>query len=80
MLLFCAPLDLRIFRPCKLRSQSRNRRLYFLRGLVQDRLKLSKEALESYTRFLEASQGKNPDQEFQARQRVKLLEKVVGKR
>ena len=50
---------------------------FFLRGIVQDRLQLRKEALESYTRFLETSQGKNPDQEFQARQRSRLLEKEL---
>ena len=53
---------------------------FFLRGIVEDRLRLQKEALASYTRFLETSQGKNPDQEFQARQRVRILEKEVGKR
>jgi tetratricopeptide (TPR) repeat protein len=50
---------------------------YFLRGIVEDRLQLRKEALASYSRFLETSQGKNPDQEFQARQRVRILEKEV---
>jgi tetratricopeptide (TPR) repeat protein len=53
---------------------------YFLRGIVQDRLQLRKEALESYRKFLAASQGKNPDQEFQARQRVLTLEKDLGKK
>ena len=50
---------------------------FFLRGLVQDRMKIPKEALASYQRFLELSQGKNPDQEFQARQRVRTLQKEI---
>ena len=40
-------------------------------------MKIPKEALASYQRFLELSQGKNPDQEFQARQRVRTLEKEI---
>lgn len=50
---------------------------YFLRAIVLDRLQQRKEALEQYQTFLTASQGKNPDQEFQARQRVILLEREV---
>jgi protein O-GlcNAc transferase len=50
---------------------------FFLRAIVEDRLKLQKEALASYTRFLSTSQGKNPDQEFQARQRVRILEREL---
>jgi tetratricopeptide (TPR) repeat protein len=53
---------------------------YFLRAIVLDRLQQHKEALESYRRFLAGSQGKNPDQEFQARQRILALEKATGKR
>jgi hypothetical protein len=44
-----------------------------------DRLRRNKEALEAYNSFLAASQN-NPDQEFTARQRVKVLEKELGKR
>jgi tetratricopeptide (TPR) repeat protein len=53
---------------------------YFLRALTQDRLQLRKEALENYQKFLASSQGKNPDEEFQARQRVRTLEKDLGRR
>jgi tetratricopeptide (TPR) repeat protein len=53
---------------------------FFLRAIVLDRLQQRKEALENYQKFLAASQGKNPDQEFQARQRVLLLERETGKR
>jgi len=53
---------------------------YFLRALTHDRLQQRKEALENYTKFLAGSQGKNPDEEFQARQRVRIIERALGKR
>ncbi|MEO8097795.1 MAG: tetratricopeptide repeat protein [Acidobacteriota bacterium] len=51
----------------------------FFRATTLDRLTLRKEALEYYQRFLEASRD-NPDQEFQARQRARMLERDLGKR
>jgi tetratricopeptide (TPR) repeat protein len=53
---------------------------FFFRGLAYDRLKQPKDALENYNRFLAGSLGANPNQEFQARQRVRTLEKELGKR
>ena len=50
---------------------------YFLRGMVLDRMRQPKEAIANYNQFLTLSDGKNPDQEFQARQRVKTLEREV---
>ncbi|HEY1241439.1 MAG TPA: tetratricopeptide repeat protein [Bryobacteraceae bacterium] len=52
----------------------------FFRALALDRLHQVKPALEAYQQFLAMSQGKNPDQEFQARQRAKLLQREVDKR
>lgn len=52
---------------------------YFIRATTLDRLNLRKEAVEYYQRFLDSSRG-NPDQEFQARQRVRILERELGKR
>jgi tetratricopeptide (TPR) repeat protein len=52
---------------------------WFLRALMLDNLKQSKPALEAYQRFLALSDGKSPDQEFQARQRAKLLQRELGK-
>jgi tetratricopeptide (TPR) repeat protein len=52
---------------------------FFLRGMVLDRLHQPKDAMANYNQFLALSQGKNPDQEFQARQRVKTLEREVRK-
>lgn len=42
----------------------------FLRAIILDKLHQMKPALAAYERFLEMSQGKNPDQEFQARHRA----------
>jgi tetratricopeptide (TPR) repeat protein len=53
---------------------------YFFRAVVLEHLQLRKEAVEAYNQFLATSGGKNPDQEFQARQRVRILEKDTGKR
>jgi tetratricopeptide (TPR) repeat protein len=46
----------------------------FFRALAHDHLQQRREAVENYNKFLAASQGKLPDQEFQARQRVRTLE------
>lgn len=52
----------------------------FLRAIILDKQRQLKPALEAYRQFLSASQGKNPDQEWQARQRVKLLERELERR
>jgi tetratricopeptide (TPR) repeat protein len=52
----------------------------FLRAIILDKLKQLKPALEAYLRFLSMSRGKNPDQEWQARQRSKTLERELEKR
>jgi tetratricopeptide (TPR) repeat protein len=54
--------------------------LVFIRALAYDHLQQRKEALENYNKFLASSHGEHPDQEFQARQRVRMLEKDLGKR
>jgi len=53
---------------------------YFLRAIVLDKHKQLKPALEEYQKFLNASGGKNPDQEFQARQRAKIIEKELSRK
>lgn len=52
----------------------------FFRALVLDRLHQLKPALEAYQQFLSMSDGKSPNQEFQARQRAKLLQRELDKR
>ena len=51
----------------------------FLRAIVLDKMRDLKPALASYQRFLELSHGEFPNQEFQARQRAKLLEREINK-
>jgi hypothetical protein len=53
---------------------------HFLRAIVLDKNKAQKPALEAYQKFLATSEGKNPDREFQARQRVKIIEKELSKK
>jgi len=43
---------------------------YFLRATAYDNLKVFKQAAENYRQFLQAAQGKFPDQEWQARHRL----------
>lgn len=52
----------------------------FYRALALDHLNRKSEAIESYNRFLAMSQGKFDTQEFQARQRVRILENEGKKR
>ena len=52
----------------------------FVRALAFDHLHQAKDAVENYNRFLAASHGEHPDQEFQARQLAKTLERELGKR
>lgn len=48
---------------------------FYYRALVLDKLHQIKPAIANYQRFLAASGGKYPDQEFIARQRSRILEK-----
>lgn len=52
----------------------------FFRALALDHLDQRAEAIQNYNKFLAGSQGKFPDQEFQARQRVRVLEAELKKR
>jgi tetratricopeptide (TPR) repeat protein len=51
----------------------------FWRAIALDKLHQVKPALASYQQFLQVSQGKFPDQEFQARQRSRILEKEASR-
>ena len=50
--------------------------IYFLWATAYDTLHDKKQAVAYYHRFMETSAGKFPDQEWQARQRLALLEKT----
>lgn len=52
----------------------------FFRAIVLDKTKNYKPALESYEKFLAQAGGKFPDEEFQARQRVRLIKKELDRR
>ena len=47
---------------------------YYFRAISFDHMRQPKDALANYNKFLEASQGKSPDEEFKARQRVRILQ------
>lgn len=47
---------------------------YFIRATSYDSLRMVKEAMANYKKFLEVAGGKYPDQEFQARHRLKALQ------
>jgi tetratricopeptide (TPR) repeat protein len=53
---------------------------WFFRAIILDKATQLKPALEAYQRFLSMSQGKNPDQEFQARQRVRIIQSELEKK
>jgi tetratricopeptide (TPR) repeat protein len=54
-----------------------NAAYHYLRATMLDARKEHKPALESYQRFLAMSEGKHPDEEFKARQRVRMLERMT---
>ena len=53
---------------------------HYLRAIILDKLHEYKPALESYQQFLATSGGKNPDEEFKARQRARIIERILSKR
>jgi tetratricopeptide (TPR) repeat protein len=52
---------------------------WFLRAIILDKMRQIKPAKDAYEHFLALSQG-NPNQEFQARQRVRILQREIDKR
>jgi tetratricopeptide (TPR) repeat protein len=53
---------------------------HYFRAITLDKMKAYQPALESYQEFLARSQGKNPDEEFKARQRIRVIKKELGNR
>jgi len=51
----------------------------FVLATCYDHLAARKPALANYERFLQMSHGENPDQEWQATQRAKLLRRILSK-
>ena len=50
---------------------------WFIRALCYDKLNQPKPALDAYQKFLDADKGSNPDQVWQAQQRIKALKLVL---
>jgi tetratricopeptide (TPR) repeat protein len=61
------------FRPGPPVGREHRRQLAFMRAIILDKLRQLKPALEAYEQFLAQSDGKHPDQEFQARQRARII-------
>jgi Flp pilus assembly protein TadD len=52
---------------------------WFIRALCYDKLRQVRPALDAYHKFLELDQDRNPDQVWQANQRIHVLEKMAKK-
>ena len=50
---------------------------WFIRALCYDKLNQAQPALDAYQKFLSLDQGKNPDQDWQAQERSKVLRKML---
>jgi tetratricopeptide (TPR) repeat protein len=53
--------------------------LYYFRAIILDRLKQYPAALGNYEAFLRLSEGKHPEEEFKARQRIRILKRETGR-
>ncbi|HYP08689.1 MAG TPA: tetratricopeptide repeat protein [Bryobacteraceae bacterium] len=53
---------------------------FYLRAIVLDKHKMYEPALENYEKFLAGSENKYPDEEFKARQRVRIIKQERSKR
>ena len=54
--------------------------VHFFRAIMLDKARQYRPALERYRRYLAMSNGETPDEEFKARQRVKVIKKELSKR
>jgi len=53
---------------------------FFYRAISLEKLKQPKPALEAYKKFLDSDGGAMPDQEFQARQRIRIIESELNRK
>ena len=53
---------------------------FFLRAITLDRLKMKPQAMAAYQQFLDADKGAHADQEFQARQRIRIIGNELKKK
>lgn len=61
-------------------SGEENAAYWYFRALILDRTKDYKGALPAYEKFLSLSNGKSPEEEFKARQRVRVIQKELNRR
>jgi Flp pilus assembly protein TadD len=54
--------------------------VWFIRAICYDKLNQPKPALEAYQKFLKLDQDKNPDQVWQARERSKVLQRMLERK
>ncbi len=54
--------------------------VWFFRAICYDKLNQPKLALEAYQKFLELDQDKNPDQAWQAKERSKVLQRMLERK
>jgi Flp pilus assembly protein TadD len=54
--------------------------IWFIRAICYDKLKQPKLALEAYQKFLELDRDKNPDQVWQAKERSKVLQRMLERK
>jgi len=54
--------------------------VWFFRAICYDKLNQPKLALEAYQKFLELDQDRNPDQVWQAKERSKVLQRMLERR
>ncbi|HUC52877.1 MAG TPA: tetratricopeptide repeat protein [Candidatus Cybelea sp.] len=54
--------------------------VWFIRAICYDKLNEPKPALDAYQKFLELDQDKNPDQVWQAKERSKVLQRMLDRK
>jgi tetratricopeptide (TPR) repeat protein len=54
--------------------------VWFIRAICYDKLNQPKPALEAYQKFLGLDQDKNPDQVWQAKERSKVLQRMLERK
>jgi len=54
--------------------------IHYFRAIILDKAHMYKPALASYEKYLALADGSHPDEEFKARQRVKVIKKELSRR
>lgn len=52
---------------------------HFIRAIILDKFRQYPEARDAYQKYLESSGGKDPDDEFKARQRIRIITNMLNK-